>query len=107
MAVPGTSAATSSPISRGGGAWDNYQCKHYDHRLAPGDVWPEIGKLLVHTHRGALSVPQRYVFVAPQGAGTTLSKLLKRPDELRDGLKDAWARRCRTGIVSGATIELE
>ena len=90
-----------------GGAWENYQCKHYDHRLAPGDVWPEIGKLLVHTQRGALSVPQRYVFVAPQGAGTTLSKLLKRPDELRDGLKDAWARRCRTGIVSGATIELE
>jgi hypothetical protein len=23
------------------GVWDNYQCKHYDHALHPGDVWPE------------------------------------------------------------------
>jgi hypothetical protein len=91
----------------GDGAWDNYQCKHYDHRLAPGDVWPEIGKLVVHTHRGALSMPVRYVFVAPQGAGTKLAKLLRQPDELRDGLLEAWDRSCRTRITATAPIELD
>jgi hypothetical protein len=91
----------------GAGAWDNYQCKHYDHRLTPGDVWPEIAKLLVHTNRGALSVPKHSVFVAPQGAGTTLAKLLRRPDELRTGLLNAWDKNCRTRITSGAAVELD
>jgi hypothetical protein len=31
-------------LRNGAGAGDNYQCKHYDHRLAPGDVWSEIAK---------------------------------------------------------------
>jgi hypothetical protein len=91
----------------GAGTWDNYQCKHYDHRLTPGDVWTEIAKLLVHTHRGALSVPERYVFVAPQGAGTTLAKLLRRPDQLRADLVDVWDKKCRTRITSGAPVELD
>lgn len=91
----------------GDGAWDNYQCKHYDHRLTPGDIWPEIGKLLVHTFRGSLWVPERYVFVAPQGAGTTLAKLLRQPDELRSGLLDAWDKRCRTRISSEGPVELD
>jgi hypothetical protein len=91
----------------GDGAWDNYQCKHYDHRLAPGDVWPEIGKLVVHTHRGALSVPERYVFVAPQGAGTKLAKLLRQPDALRAGLLEAWDKSCRTRVVSDTPVELD
>lgn len=94
-------------LRNGEGAWDNYQCKHYDHRLAPGDVWPEIGKLVVHTHRGALSVPQAYVFVAPQGAGTKLAKLLRQPDALRAGLLEAWDKTCRTRIASGAPVELD
>jgi hypothetical protein len=73
-------------------AWDNYQCKHYDHSLAPGDAWPEIAKLLVHTRRGALRVPKRYVFVAPRGAGTKLAKLLRDPDALRAAVLDAWEK---------------
>lgn len=91
----------------GEGAWDNYQCKHYGHRLAPGDVWLEIGKLVFHTRRGALSVPERYVLVAPQGAGTKLAKLLRRPDELRSGLLEAWDKSCRTRITSGEPVELD
>lgn len=91
----------------GDGAWDNYQCKHYDHRLTPGDVWPEIAKLVVHTHRGALSVPDRYIFVAPQGAGTKLAKLLRQADALRAGLVEAWDTSCRTRIGSGAPVELD
>jgi hypothetical protein len=91
----------------GDGAWDNYQCKYYDHRLTPADVWPEIAKLVVHARRGALSVPKRYVFVAPQGAGTKLAKMLRQPDELRIGLVEAWDKSCRTRITSSAPVELD
>lgn len=82
------------------GVWDNYQCKHYADRLAPSDIWGEIGKLIYHTHRGALTTPERYMFVAPKGAGTKLAKLLRRPDELRAGLIEAWEKKCRTQITS-------
>jgi hypothetical protein len=35
------------------GPWDNFQCKHYDHPLTPGDIWLELGKLCYFTHIGA------------------------------------------------------
>jgi hypothetical protein len=73
----------------------------------PGDVWPEIGKLVVHAYRGALSVPERYVFVAPQGAGTKLARLLRQPDAPRAGLMDGWDKNCRMRIVSGTPVELD
>ena len=90
----------------GDGAWDNYQCKHYASRLTPSDIWVEIGKLIYHTRLGALTVPKRYVFVAPKGAGTKLAKLLKRPDELRAGLIETWETKCRTRIASDL-VELD
>ncbi|WMI87293.1 hypothetical protein [Pseudomonas aeruginosa] len=34
------------------GAWDNYQCKHYDHALWPGDVWGEFGKIIWYSFKG-------------------------------------------------------
>src|SRR5690242_10296176 len=33
------------------GVWDNYQCKHYDHALLPGDVWPEFGKIVWYSFK--------------------------------------------------------
>ena len=45
--------------------WDSYQCKHYDHPLWPTDIYTELGKLCVYTHRGDYTVPRRYRFVAP------------------------------------------
>jgi hypothetical protein len=47
-----------------GGPWDNYQCKHYDHALAPSDIWIELAKLCYYKSIGAYSVPRRYVFAA-------------------------------------------
>ena len=35
------------------GPWDNYQCKHYDHPLAPSDIWIELAKLCYFTFTGA------------------------------------------------------
>ena len=64
--------------------WDNYQCKHYKDPLAPGDVWLELGKLIYYTQRGEYTFPRKYFFVAPQGAGNKLSRLLRKPEQLAD-----------------------
>jgi hypothetical protein len=94
------SATTEDP-------WDNYQCKHYDHPLAPNDIWLELGKLAYYTFAGEYSMPRHYTFVAPQGVGNSLSKLLRRPDELRSGLIAAWDKRCQRSITSQRAIPLE
>jgi hypothetical protein len=87
--------------------WDNYQCKHYDHRLSPADIWTELGKLAHYTFVGEYSLPRRYIFVAPQGPGNALSKLLRRADELREKLFSVWDRCCRTRIASTKQIILD
>lgn len=80
--------------------WDNYQCKHYDHALRPSDIWVELGKLAFYTQRGDYTLPRAYAFVAPRGAGTKLSNLLREPAGLKQGLKDNWDACCKTGITS-------
>lgn len=87
--------------------WDNYQCKHYDHPLAPHDIWIELGKLAYYTFAGDYSVPRRYQFVAPQGAGNSLSKLLRNPVNLRSGLFDAWEKHCQKKITATREILLD
>lgn len=86
--------------------WDNYQCKHYDHPLMPSDVWVELGKLVYYVNKGEFAYPRRYFFVAPQGAGTTLSNLLRRPDQLRQGLLEKWPDKCLRGITSAEEVPL-
>ena len=87
--------------------WNNYQCKHYDHPLAPSDIWVELGKLCYYTHISEYGVPRTYRFVAPQGIGTKLLNLLKRPDKLRQGLIDNWPSKCTTKITSTKSVPLE
>lgn len=88
-------------------AWDNFQCKHYDHPLAPSDIWVELGKLCYYTHIGAYSVPRSYRFVAPQGIGTKLLNLIKRPEKLREGLVANWPVKCANQITSTTNVPLE
>lgn len=90
-----------------GSVWDNYQCKHYKNALTPGDIWVELGKLVYYTQRGDYNYPRRYRFVAPQGAGTKLSNLLKNPDKLRAQFKTHWDAHCRSGITSTTAVELD
>lgn len=87
--------------------WDNYQCKHYDHPLAPGDIWVELGKLCYYTWRGDYTVPRSYRFVAPRGVGGKLARLLKRPAELKAGLLAAWDDKCARQITSATTAALD
>ena len=87
--------------------WDNYQCKHYDHPLAPGDIWLELGKLVYYTFRGAFTYPRRYRFVAPQGVGTTLGRLLGKPVDLKAGLIEKWESKCMASITCTDDVPLE
>lgn len=41
------------------GVWDNYQCKHDDHALYPGDALPEIGKLLWYCFKKEFTTNRR------------------------------------------------
>lgn len=94
-------------VKDGNGAWDNFQCKHYEKALTPGDVWVELGKLAYYTLKGEYSYPRRYYFVAPQGVGPKLSNLLKKPDKLRDDLLASWDKACRAAITKTEIVECD
>jgi hypothetical protein len=89
------------------GVWDNYQCKHYKDPISPDDIWLELGKLVYYTKRGDYTYPRKYIFVAPKGAGTKLSNLLKKPQTLREGLLAEWDKKCRKNISSTLVVELD
>lgn len=66
------------------GAWDCFQGKHYASALKLSDVLPEILKLLVNVVAGHYVLPDLYAFLAPQGCGSALNRLLSKPSHLRD-----------------------
>lgn len=89
------------------GAWDNYQCKHYKEGITPGTAWLEIGKILWHSFNGHYKPPRTYYFVAPRGAGTSLSQLLANIPLLKTGLIGAWSKSVENKITSTQAIKLE
>lgn len=96
-----------APPDDGTEVWDNYQCKHYDHPLRPSDVWLELGKLVYYTYTGQFSYPREYFFVAPQGAGTELANLFRRPEELRAGLFKNWEKKCAKKITKKTEVPMD
>jgi hypothetical protein len=88
------------------GDWDNYQCKRYDHSLHPGDIWIEIGKIIYYSFKGEYSVPRKYYFIASQDVGTTLQKLLAKPDRLKAQARENWDKHCKSQITSTVVIPL-
>lgn len=87
--------------------WDNYQCKHYKSALAPSNIWVELGKLVYYTFNNEYTYPRKYFFVAPQGAGTTLSNLLRDAGKLKTKLIENWDKHCKSDITSTAVVELD
>ncbi len=87
--------------------YDNFQCKHYDHPLTPGDVWKEIGKMCYYSYKGEYVVPKAYYFVSPQGIGPKLNGYFEKPDELKNQFLLAWNDYCKTQISKGGIIELD
>lgn len=86
--------------------WHNYQCKHYKEPLQPNQVVLELGKLCYYVHEKAFSAPSKYYFVAPQGAGNSLSLLFKKPEDLRARLIKDWATKCEEHITSTKKVQL-
>lgn len=87
--------------------WVNYQCKHYRDPLTPTDIWVELGKLCYFTYYNHFAIPQKYVFVSPKGAGSTLQDLIDNPDKLCQGLMSNWEKYCELKITSRARVPLE
>lgn len=87
--------------------WDNYQCKHYDHPLAPSDIYRELGKLAYYTYTNEFTYPRAYYFVAPQGVGTKLANYLRQPQKLKELLLENWDSHCSNKITSKAPIFLD
>lgn len=73
------------------GAWDCYQCKHYDRPLQPADAFPEVYKILLGVLDDAFVMPQNYYFVAPQNAGVKFTRQLSTPSQLREAFLAAFA----------------
>jgi hypothetical protein len=87
--------------------WDNFQCKHYDDKLAPTHVFGEVGKLLYHTWKGHYTIPRFYYFVSPKGVGAKLHGFLENPSEFKSEVIAAWPKHCENSITSRATVKLE
>ncbi|GIK88055.1 MAG: hypothetical protein BroJett026_35360 [Betaproteobacteria bacterium] len=89
------------------GAWDNYQCKHYDHAITPSEVWVEFGKVIWYSFIHEYTKPRRYCFVSPRGAGTRLGRLLDNATNLRGELIANWDRYVKAHITSTREITLD
>jgi hypothetical protein len=89
------------------GAWDNYQCKHYDHAIRPGDVWVEFGKVIWYSYSGKYTAPRNYYFVSPFGAGTSLSRLLANATKLREEVIANWDKHVKDAITGTQEVPLD
>jgi hypothetical protein len=89
------------------GVWDNYQCKHYDNALTPGNVWAELGKVIWYSFTKQYVAPRRYYFVAPKGAGTYLGRLLANAEKLEEELIANWDKHVRDKITSTKAVQLD
>jgi hypothetical protein len=87
--------------------WDCYQCKHYEHPLRPSDIWVEFGKIIYYTFKSEYPIPKKYYFVAPQGIGTSLNKLLQDASDLKDKIKENWDKYCKEKITETEDVLLE
>jgi len=87
--------------------WDCYQCKHYDHSLRPSDIWVEFGKIIYYTFKSQYPIPKTYFFIAHQGIGTSLNKLLQDTSNLKDELKKNWDKYCKKEITKKEDVLME
>lgn len=89
------------------GSYVYYQCKNYDHALAPAEMYVEIGKLCYYTYTGDIPVPTKYYFVAPYDVGPKLLGFIKNPDKFKQELINNWDRKCKKEISDKGEIALD
>jgi hypothetical protein len=84
------------------GPWHLYQCKRKTKGSALGapEALVELGKLFYHYIEGAyLTLPTKYVFVAPRNVTGPLRDLILNPSTLKARLLADWDTYCLTGIT--------
>ncbi|MGN6637416.1 MAG: ABC-three component system protein [Mucilaginibacter sp.] len=86
--------------------WDNYQCKHYGSPLAPSEINSELGKLVYYTHKKKYTLPRRYYFVSPKGAGPKFNQYLENPKTLKEQLILNWDKHCKDKIKTNEEVSL-
>lgn len=86
--------------------WDNYQCKHYDDPLAPSEINSELAKLVYYTYEKKYSIPRKYYFVSPKGAGPKFNQYLENPETLKSQLIENWDKQCKDKIKSREEVLL-
>jgi hypothetical protein len=84
------------------GGWDGYQCKRYEHPLRPTEAYPEIGKIIYHSHRGEYPPPRHHYFAPSRGVGTSLERLLASPQQLKEKVRAKWDEYC-AGILEASS----
>lgn len=89
------------------GSYVYYQCKKYNHPLAPAEMYVEIGKLCYYTYTGDIPVPTKYYFVAPYDIGPKLLGLIKNPNKLKQELIANWDEKCKKEISDQGEIALD
>ena len=102
----GIDVAAYVDVKRLLGVWDNYQCKHYKAALTPVDAAAEIAKVLWHSFCEQYVAPRWYYFIAPQGCGLNLRKLLGNIPKLRAHVITNWDGQCANAITKKKTIPL-
>ncbi|WP_144514619.1 ABC-three component system protein [Bacillus thuringiensis] len=89
-----------------GETWDCYQCKHYDHALAPNDIWVEFGKLCYYTFCKDFTIPNNYIFATSKGIGPLLKSYIQNPKILRENLIINWDKKCKKQITDTKEVDL-
>lgn len=77
--------------------WVNFQCKFYSEALAPTDIYKELIKLIHYTFTEQFTIPEKYFFVSPHGAGPKLNGYLENPKELKENLYANWEGHAQIG----------
>lgn len=85
---------------------DIYQCKHYDKKLTPSNIYVEIGKLLYYTYNQEYVVPKNYYIVSSKGCGAALTKLIENSDKFKCAIIQNWNSNCKRAITKEKNIEL-
>lgn len=92
--------------------WDSFQCKQYGNALEPGDVFPEVAKVIYHSFTAVPPfnqkerVPRRHVFVSPLGVGITVKRLMKDAQRFKSRVRADWDK-LMPKVSAGLSAPLE
>lgn len=88
------------------GSWHNYQCKQLSKPLGEREFFAEIGKVLYYASLEEFTLPERYIFVSPNGVVRNVRKFLGMPTKLKAEVLDNWSARCGTQIIEKVEVPI-